>query len=516
MLKTEIWPSFYQDSVVLMRVAAEIRGRPGVGEAAAFMGTPSNQALLEQSGLSTAEGRKAGPNDLILTVAAVDAGAAAALAAAHELLVARRQSTEESVEVAPRTLNSALRLLPDANLATISVPGEFVKLEAMRALRRDLNVFIFSDNVPLEHEIALKREALGRGLLCMGPDCGTAYLNGTGLGFVNVVPKGRIGCVAASGTGLQAVASHLAALGEGISQGIGVGGRDLGPEVGGMMTLFALEALASDPATDAVVLISKPPHAKVMAKLEAALEAIEKPVVVCCLGAAGQGGTGKALWVETLDLAAEAVHAVLEGKSWKPRTFADPQGVLERLDRLRAPATPMAPGVAGFYTGGTLAHEARLLLQPLLGDAGFDGRCGAGGSPHHILDLGDDAYTMGRPHPMIDPRKRSELILSAGTSPEVGVLLFDLVLGKASHPDPAEPLATAVKDARATAAADGRRLLAVASVVGTAEDPQGLAGQIGQLEAAGVEVFPSNAEAVRFAALAVDPKLSARLLEEVQ
>ena len=244
----------------------------------------------------------------------------------------------------PRTLDSAVRTLPEANLAAISVPGPFAAREAMRALRRGLHVFLFSDNVPLADEVALKREARRRGLFCMGPDCGTAYVGGVGLGFANVVDRGRIGCVAASGTGLQAVACHLAALGEGISQGIGVGGRDLSADVGGEMTRFALEALAEDPGTDVIVVVSKPPHPDVLGRLESTLAAVRKPVVVCALGQPARSASGTVRWVSTLGDAAGAAAAAARGRTWASRPFDDPYRVRQRLARLRSEIGPPRSG----------------------------------------------------------------------------------------------------------------------------------------------------------------------------
>lgn len=515
LLRTEIWPSLYQDSVILMRLASTIRSRPGIEEAAAFMGTPSNQAILDEAGLGTEEGRKAGPNDIIVTVKVeTDADAKAAFEAARALLTARQTEDGDAEEARPRTLDSALRRLPNANLAAISIPGEYAGAEALRALRRNLNVFLFSDNVPVAMEIALKQEALKRNLLCMGPDCGTAYLNGQGLGFFNVVRRGRVGCVAASGTGLQAVASRLAALGEGISQGIGVGGRDLSADVGGMMTLSSLEMLARDASTEAVVLISKPPHPMVMEKLEAALAAVGKPVVVCCLGAPTKVD-GKTMWVATLDDAAEAAAAFLQGRPWTPHAFADVAAVRARFDEARGFLNGGPRRVVGLYTGGTLAHESHLILRDLLGAVGFNGRPYAADEPHQIIDLGDDAYTVGRPHPMIAPETRSEIIRQAGAA-DVAVLLLDLVLGKGSHDDPASPVADALAEARSKAAADGRKLLAVGSVVGTDRDPQGLDSQVATLAEAGVLLFPSNAQAARFASLAVQPTLADTLLGDMK
>jgi FdrA protein len=512
-IRTEILPSCYQDSVVLMLVAAQIRARPGVRQAAAFMGTPANRELLEEAGLATPEDRKARPEDLILAVdAESDTAAEAALATARQLVMERRRAAETNAAIRPRTLDSALRLLPRANLATISVPGPYAKFEAMRALRRGLHVFLFSDNVSFEDEIELKREAVKRGLFCMGPDCGTAYVHGTGIGFYNVVPRGRIGCVAASGTGLQAVASRLAALGEGLSHGIGVGGRDLSGGVGGVMTFFALEALASDPSTEAIVLISKPPHPSVMPKLETLLKTLRKPTVVCCLGAVNPGA-GAAQWVGQLDAAADAVAARLRGQAWTPRLFDDPDAIRGRLAEVQRQGPSSESGILGLFTGGTLAYEAQLILNELVGRVTLDRRVDDEGSPHRLLDLGDDEYTRGRPHPMIDPQVRTDLIREAGRSSKVPVLLLDLVLGRGAHPNPAAPLAAAIREARHAAQAAGRRLTAVASVVGTAQDPQNLQAQVGRLADAGVEILSTNAEAARFAALLVKPELGAMLLE---
>jgi FdrA protein len=486
--------------MVLMQVAAELRALPGVREAAALMGTPANHELLAAAGLATTEARTATAGDLLLAVDAdTEAAAEAALAAGGRRLDARREAREAGGTAPVRTLDGALRQMPDANLALISVPGAYAKLEAMAALRRGLHVFLFSDNVPLADELALKRFAVRQRLLCMGPDCGTAYVSGVGLGFANVVPRGRVGCVAASGTGLQAVAARLAGLGEGISHGLGVGGRDLSAEVGGAMTTLALEALGADPATEAVVVVSKPPAPSVLPALEVAIAAVRKPVIVCCLGATPRAGA-PGTWVTTLDDAAATAVAAVRGQTWTPRLFSDPRAIRARLGGLRASGS-----VLGLYTGGTLAHEASLVLAPLLGPIA-----------HRIVDLGDDQHTRGRPHPMIDPSLREAMVREAGDTRDVGVVLLDLVLGRAAHADPAASVAAAIRDARARATKDGRGLVVVASVVGTEQDPQGLASQVAALEAAGAVVLPSNAEAARFAALALVPSLASPLLGDAR
>jgi FdrA protein len=511
-LTSFVWHSFYQDSVVLMRLAALLRERPGVREVAALMGTPANQGLLAQSGLATPETQGAGPEDLLLVVEVTDPAAGeAALEAARAFLTQRREAAAEAAAVQPRTLDAALGQLPGANLAAISVPGAHARFEAMRALQRGLHVFLFSDNVPLADELALKREALRRRLLMMGPDCGTAYLDGVGLGFYNRVPRGRVGIVAASGTGLQAVACHLAAQGEGLSQAIGVGGRDLSAEVGGLMSVAALEALARDPTTEAVVLISKPPHPSVLPALATALGRLDKPAVVCCLGAASPAAA-QALWVGTLEDAALATAARLQGRDWHPHAFADTAAVRARLAACRAGGRGEGGRLVGLYTGGTLAHEARLLLEPHLGPVAFNPPLQPGSAAHadghRIVDLGDDRYTLGRAHPMIDPAGRAQALGSALEEPGVGVVLLDLVLGVGAHPDPAAAVLGALARHR------GPRPVVVASVLGTAADPQDLRAQGERLRGAGVEVLPSNAQAARFAALVVAPQAERALLGE--
>lgn len=504
-LRTEVIASCYQDSVVLMRISAQVRKQAGVREAALFMGTPANQALLRQAGLASDIGILAGPNDLIVTIKASGTDeASAAMTSVKALLAQKRQAGQATSEFRPRTLDSALRVMPDANLVSISVPGAYVKAEAMAALRRNLNLFIFSDNVPVEDEIALKTEAVRRGLLCMGPDQGTAYLGGVGLGFANVSAPGRIGCVSASGTGLQTVVARLDALGEGLSHGIGVGGRDLSQAVGGAMTLFALDALAADPRTQAIVLVSKPPHPSVLAELEAKLAAVGKPAVVCCVGGAPHVA-GRTVWVETLDQAADAAVALLNGGGWTPRLFCDATAVRAQLADAAGAGDLAGKRIVGLYTGGTLAYEtAHLLAQAL----GVD-------HPHEIADLGDDRHTVGRPHPMIDPGVRNEKIIDAANDSGVGALLLDLVLGKGSHENPAEPLVAAVLEARRIASRDGRRLVCVASIIGTQRDPQDLAAQTAQLREAGIAVLASNADAARCAAMLVHPELQARWLEQM-
>ena len=494
--------SAYHDSVALLAMARALRADPGVREVAALMGTEANKALMAQSGLLTTEAGAAGPNDLVIVIqAAAEAEAERARARAEALLLGRQARAQAAGRALPRTIESARRRLTRANLALISVPGAFAAAEALKALKLGLHVMLWSDNVLVEDEVALKRLAVDRGLLLMGPDCGTAYLGGVPLGFANAVPRGRIGIVAASGTGLQHVASLLAARGEGISQAIGVGGRDMSDAVGGLMTLQALEALGGDGATELIVVIAKPPAPAVRARVAATLREIGKPAVVAMLGPDVSAGQDAAITtVTTLEDAALAAVARLAGTPWVPKAFAlDTADVRRRIVAARRDLAPGQRAIRGLYAGGTLAHEAVLILSPLVGAVASNLHPGSE-QIHHVLDLGADEFTVGRAHPMLDPTSRIEAIERCAKEPDVAVLVLDVVLGHGAAADPAGDVAPALEAARAEARAHGRALAVVLSVVGTPSDPQGLGGQIARLEAAGAWVLPSNAQAVRAAA----------------
>ncbi len=524
-----VWKSAYHDSVTLMRLTRDLESVPGVTRAAAMMATPPNRALLEQAGLLTTDGARASANDLVIAVIADDPAAAeAAAAAARAALTApaapvtgstRRGGVIAAAAPAPRTLDSALGVVPETTLAFVSVPGLYAGAEALKALRRGLHVMLFSDNVPLETEIELKRFAAARDLFLMGPDCGTAIIDGVPLGFANAVPRGRIGIAAASGTGLQEVACHVAAGGEGISHAIGVGGRDLSDAVGGLMMERALAALGADPGTEVVCVVGKPPGAKVAERLAAWTAALGKPCVLSFVGGAagmggGAGGTrttagdarsavgtgrGSVHVADSLEDAARGAVALARKTTPTRIEFDLPADDVERL--VETAVRGMAPGqryVRGIYAGGTLAGEARALLAAGLGGVapGLTG----GGDGHRVVDLGEDVFTVGRPHPMIDGTVRREWIAREAAEPATAVLLLDVVLGYGAHPDPVGEVLPALGAARDHARIAGRALAMVASVCGTDADSQGKAGQIQRLQAAGVIVMPSNAQAARLAA----------------
>ncbi len=498
MKKTLIIPSEYHDSVVLMRIAAQIKEQPGVLEAALFMGTPANHEILAAAGMATDESGQAGPDDLLIVVKAESEEiASAGVSKARELLRAKKAHVKSGAAAGPRSLEGAIKAHPEANLACFSIPGPYVRYEAAKALEKNLNLFIFSDNVSYEDEKALKQAALERNLLCMGPDCGTAYINGYGLGFYNAVSRGRVGIVASSGTGLQAMACALDAAGEGLSQGIGVGGRDLHPRIGGMMTLAALEALESDAGTDAIVLVAKEPHPEVLPLLEKKISSLAKPTVLCFLGVSGQvAGLPVAA---TLDDAVIMVLSHLNPHASRERLSAQRAETARAVDELRA----IVGGdvrINGFFTGGTLAHEAHFVLEKAGVKAEY-GRIPESGRGSFIIDLGDDEYTVGRPHPMIDPSLRNEMLSRVDTRGGTVVVLFDLVLGRGSHPDPARDLSKAMAEAVTAASAQGGKVVFLGSIVGTRDDFQGLDRQKALLAGAGAVLFSSNREAAHAAAL---------------
>ena len=484
----------YRDSVELMRVASQLEKLDGVERAALLMGTPANREIMAAAGLLQDEAETAGANDLVVAVAAVAEDAAQAAIAAAEQLLASQPAAGAAGQApdrpAPRTIAEGVIELPAANLAVISTPGPYATAEALKALKRGLHVFLFSDNVSVDDEIELKRLGRQKNLLVMGPDCGTAILDGVPLGFANAVRRGRIGLVGASGTGLQQVTCLIDWLGEGVSQAIGVGGHDLSEAVGGLMMQFAIERLAADPDTQVIVLVSKPPAEAVARRVLEAASASGKPVVVNFLGGdlavARQAG---AIAAGTLEDAARLAVAVARGRmpvGMGIDTIDDT--LLAQADAARAALQPGQRVVRGLFSGGTLCQEAGLILGPLLGADGFS-----------AIDLGDDEYTVGRPHPMIDFRLRNEQIVATAEDPTTAAILLDIVLGYGSHADPGEAIRPALERARQIAAAAGRPLTIVASVCGVEGDPQGLERQEATLRAAGAILAPSNAQAARLA-----------------
>jgi FdrA protein len=456
----------YADSVRLMGIARALRARDGVTACEVVMGTPANLRALAALGASA----DARPGDLVVAVDGEDGLGDSVLDDVERLLAGGGAGAHGDREPArPRTLAGAR--LEDANVALVSVPGEYATLEAHRALTRGLHVFLFSDHVSVADEVALKRRGAQRDLLVMGPECGTAMLAGVGLGFANVVRAGPVGIVAAAGTGAQEVACLLDAAGSGVSHIIGVGGRDLSAAVGATMARQGLAMLARDEQTETLLLVAKEPEA-----LDALAGAVPEGTraVAALVGWEGE-------------LPGWEVHPTLEAAALAAA------GATAPADDLEVDARPGR--ILGLFSGGSLAHEACVVLEPLIGPVATDPE-GIEGDGHVILDLGTERYTQGRPHPMVDLHTRSELLEAAAGDGRTACVLLDVVCGHGAHADPASELAAAIGRAAAGATV-------VARVCGTDADPQDAGRQAGALRGAGAVVAPSNAAAARLAARAI-------------
>jgi succinyl-CoA synthetase alpha subunit len=486
----DVRPGFYLDSVALMRISRTVADMDGVEEAALMMGSPSNKEIMKNAGLLEVASEEAGGGDLIIGIRAVSRDVAdEALGAAILLLdkPAGRTASGGRSEWHPRTLRAAMNAARDHQLVLISVPGDFAVAEARKAIHAGRHPMIFSDNVALEDEVSLKQEARELGCLVMGPDCGTAIINGTPLAFANKMPTGDIGIIGASGTGIQEVTCLIARGGKGISHAIGVGGRDLKDAVGGISTLMALDALDQDPNTAHIVIISKPPSATVARTVLDRVATSRKTFTICFVGARDIALPKNARLATTLKAAAvDALGSDAFVEGFDQSEIVRPLQEDRRL-------------VRGLYTGGTLCAEAQVLFglanecvssnAPIPGVPQLDKK----GNGHLLIDLGDDEYTRGKPHPMIDPSVRFDALHKALGDPRVGVVLLDVVIGFGAHDDPAGQLAEQL------AGRSDHGPLIIASVTGTEEDPQVRSRQVSRLARAGIAVAPSNADAVAVA-----------------
>ncbi len=505
---SRFYPNLYKDSVSLMTVSAQVTAIPGIEAASVVMASATNVDNLAQAGLGTFEVR---PNDLVVAVAGTEEACEEAIALADKLLsAAPGGGDDETAAAAPTTsIQMAVGKDPALNLALISVPGDYAAAEAMKALRLGLDVMIFSDNVTPESELALKQYARDADLMVMGPDCGTSIVNGIPLGFANVVRRGPIGVVGASGTGTQEVTVRIHQNGSGVSQALGTGGHDLADAIGGISMLHGLAALDGDPATSVIVLVSKPPSPDVAAKVLAAAEASEKPVVVIFLGAdpasiTRNGVHGAAYLAQAADMAVE----LAAGKQPCSAEITLSNETRRTLTDLARAMAPNQRYVRGIFSGGTFCYEAQLVHRsfgisaysntPVKGNTALaDIRAS---QENTIVDMGDDEFTQGRPHPMIDPSQKDARIRDEVADPTTAVVLFDIVLGYGSADDPTAELLAIIGSARAKARSEGRTVAFIGYVCGTDLDPQDRAKSVAGLKAAGVLVASSNAEAAVWSA----------------
>jgi FdrA protein len=505
--KGEIRSGAYYDSVILMQLQRSLVGLDGVIDAGVIMGTNANKELLEQSDLLAPEIKESGVDDMVIVIKAEDETAAqTALESVDDLLAARRSSGIEQ-EFLPKSLETAFGMMPEAQWVLVSVPGRFAAGVARQALDQGRNVFLYSDNVTLMDELKLKATAAEKGLLVMGPDCGTAIVNGVGLGFANKVRRGSIGLVAGSGTGLQQVTARIHQFGGGITHALGTGGRDLSEQVGAVTARQGLDLLRRDPETKVIVLVSKPPAKSVADELVQAARGTGKPVVVDFIGyATAMSKVDNVYFATSFDEAA--------GLAVKLAQEDTANGTEEDLDQ--KPFTDGQRYLRGLFSGGTLAYETLLVLQEYLpevySNVPLDKKYRLADSlvsqEHTIVDLGEDEFTVGRLHPMMDNDLRLRRLEMEANDPQAAIILLDVVLGYGAHPDPAAELVPGILAAQQQAKNSGRYLEMVAILSGTDEDPQDLNAQIEQFEGAGVKVFTSNDAAAIYVgrlAQALDP-----------
>lgn len=503
MLQTVILKNNYQDSINLMLLTNSINELETVTMSQIMMGTDANKEILSNTNLLTAEAKEASPNDLMVVVDSEDEAIMDKVLPAVTNFLEDLSSNNQETHKAAASWQEALEQLPDANVALFSIPGEYGAPEMETALKNGLHVFSFTDNVSIEDEIRLKKIAHEKGLLMMGPDCGTGIISSIPIAFTNVVSPGNIGVVGASGTGIQEVTTIIDRLGNGVVHAIGTGGRDLSDKVGAVTVKDAIVALENHEPTDVICVISKPPAKEVRDEVVQLLQSISKPVVAIFLGEKPTQHEGKVYLAHTLEETAK-IAVDLAGDQTVKRNYFD------LMEKPEVPVLPEDKVVKGLYSGGTLAAEAGMLISEALNLEGLVKKEGFILQSHgyDVIDLGDDMYTQGRPHPMIDPEVRVKKIREFAQDETTGVILLDIVLGYGAHPDMAGELLGAIKEELKEAQNAGRELYFVATVVGTSKDPQNYDQTVARLKEAGVFVEESNAKAVRFALLLKGIELS--------
>ena len=489
MLKTVVKKGSYQDSVVLMLLTNELSSLDGVNKIQVMMATPANKDIFRESGLTTDELMDATANDMVVVADVNDEAVLDAVMDKVEEFLKKQSTAAEGKKGSEsvKSWDAALKKMSNANLAVISIPGAYAALEADRALDEGLSVFMFSDNVTIEDEKALKEKAHSKGLAVMGPDCGTGIIQGVPIAFTNNVAKGSIGIIGASGTGIQELTTIIDRLGEGVTNAIGIGGRDLKAEVGGITMMDMIDAMEDDDTVKVLVIVSKPPAKEVRDKISARLSNFSKPVVTLFVGEKPEYHEENFYHAYTLDEAARLAVGLVRGTK-VPEATVD-------VDESEFYKAEDGKTIKAYYSGGTLANEAAMLIKDAMNCKvppedveGYmlqlDGNV--------VVDLGDDAYTQGKPHPMIDPAKRIECMQEAVDDPSTGVVLLDIMLGYGSHADMAGSLIPTIKELQAKADAAGRKVFFIATVCGTRRDYQGYDEAVNKLKEAGVIVCENN------------------------
>lgn len=500
--RTALRKNQYYDSVFLMGINNRLLKVEGITQSAVLMGSDANKEVLGTLGFRSSEIRNASANDLVICISAETQSALEAVFNHIDEWLVEVQGKKTTSDI--HTLEQAFAAKPGANLVVISVPGEFAAHETKKCLEAGKHVFLFSDNVRIEDEISLKQYARDRGLLLMGPDCGTSLIGGVGIGFANSVRRGKIGAIAAAGTGLQEFTCMVHNSGYGISHAIGTGGRDLSDAVGGITTLTALDALENDPKTELITILSKPPGERTLQSLVERIKRCSKPVVGCFLGLRGKiDGEGE--YFTRARIIDEAVQLAVQASGGDFGQMISPVG---HIPQIRSPQRRKNYYVRGIFAGGTFCYQSQQIMQdakiPVYSNAPLDKKYLLDNPDQSrsntIVDMGEDFYMVGRPHPMIDSSQRAMRIVKEASDPEVAILLIDFILGYNASTDPVGDLLDAIQEAKHISQKRGDNLEVVASICGTDGDPQDLRMQTRLLQDCGVVVFPSNAQATQYCA----------------
>ena len=523
MIVNIIKKNFFRDSVQMMQFSQQLKDEQGVIDAAIVMSTVLNKNTLKNMNLLTEDGISATENDTLISINCQDENSLSnAIQKAEQLLTSISAKAKNEFT----SLASALDTFSDANIASLSIPGQFVKEMATELINKQLNLFVFSDHVPLEDEIYLKNLALENNVLFMGPEAGTSILNGTVFGFGNRVRKGSIGIIGASGTGIQESSTMIDLFGEGISHGIGVGGRDLRNDIGGMMTMKAMEIFENDPNTKAVLLVSKPVDNYIRNKIINKINNFSKKNYVLCLIGDNENSvdTAKIKFSKSIQMSVLKILKLLDDNVYKKTKDVVRNQINDSIKLSESLSKDLNEGqkfIRGFFAGGTLCYESKIILEQMIGkiysnlssDDEYSIKGNVSSKENTLIDFGEEEFTSARPHPIIDPLLRRNRILEDANDPNVGVIIIDIICGINAAKNTMAFHAETIKKAIEIAREQGRKLSVFTYICGTENDVS--KNELKLLADSGAKLFTSNA-LMSFAAALVVKNLDDNSIKKIR
>ena len=507
----------------MMQFSQQLKDEQGVIDAAIVMGTELNKNTLKNMNLLTEDGAAATENDTLISISCQDQNSLNdAIQKAEQLLV----SSTVNIKNEFANLSSAFDAFSNANIASLSIPGQFVKEMATELIKKQLHLFVFSDHVPLEDEIYLKNLSLENNVLFMGPEAGTSILNGTVFGFGNRVRKGSVGIIGASGTGIQESSTMIDLFGEGISHGIGVGGRDLRNDIGGMMTMKAMEVFENDPNTKAVLLVSKPVDNDVRNEIINKINNFSKKNYVLCLVGDNENreDSARIKFSKSIQTSVLKILKSLDDNGYKKIMDVIRSQIndsIKQSESLSKDLNEEQKFIRGFFAGGTLCYESKIILEQMIGkvysnlssDDEYSIKGSVTSKENTLIDFGEEEFTSARPHPIIDPLLRKNRILEDANDPNVGVIIIDIICGINAAKNTIASHAETIKKAIQTAKEQGRKLSIFAYICGTEKDVS--ENELKLLTDSGAKLFTSNA-LMSFAAALVVNKSDENLIKKIR